>query len=219
MDLGGQATDFDAVLAEFERSGGGQLATHHLDVGAFLRLDASDPDPDFEAVFMPSLSEFYRSDDQIDRTRVYLGGWVSRPLSRGSVTLASADPLDHPLIDPNYFVDLRDLRLTVEGVRRRVEILNAWPFDEVRQGWADPVDMDDAALEQRIRRSASTIWHPTSTCRMGADERAVVGPDLRVNGIESLRVCDASVMPSMVSANTNATAVMIGEKASDLIRK
>jgi choline dehydrogenase len=98
-----------------------------------------------------------------------------------------------------------------------VDILNAGPFDEVRLGRADPEDMGDAALEQRVRRIASTIWHPTSTCRMGVDERAVVGADLRVFGIEAVRICDASVMPTMISANTNATAVMIGEKASDLI--
>ena len=219
LDLGGHATDFDAALAEFEGTGAGQLATLHLDAGAFLRLDASDADPDFEAVFTPSHAEFYRSDGQPDRTRVYLGGWVSRPLSRGSVTLASADPLDRPLIDPNYFAESRDLRLTVEGVQRRVEILNAGPFDEVRLGRADPEGMDEAALELRVRRGASTIWHPTSTCRMGADERAVVGPDLRVHGIKNLRVCDASVMPSVVSANINATVVMIGEKASDLVRQ
>ncbi len=219
LDLRGQATDFDDAMAEFERSGGGHLATHHLDAGAFLRLDASDPDPDFEAVFMPSLSEFYRADGLMDRTRVYLGGWVSRPLSRGSITLASADPLDRPLIDPNYFAEPRDLLLTVEGVRRRMDILNAGPFDEVRLGRADPGDMDDVALELRVRRSALTIWHPTSTCRMGTDARAVVGTDLRVRGIEGLRVCDASVMPSMVSANTNATVVMIGEKGSSLIRQ
>jgi choline dehydrogenase len=219
LDQGGQASDFDAALAEFERTAAGHLATHYLDAGAFLKLDASDPDPDFEATFIPGIAEFYRSDGQPDRNRVYLGGWVSRPKSRGSVTLASADPLDHPLIDPNYFAEPHDLRLTVESVRRRIEILNAKPFDDVRLGTAEPSQTDDAALELRVRRTASTIWHPTSTCRMGTDERAVVGPDLRVHGIEGLRVCDASVMPCMVSANTNATAVMIGEKGSGLIRQ
>jgi choline dehydrogenase len=219
LDPDGRASDFEAALAEFEGTGAGHLATHHLDAGAFLRLDPSDPDPDFEAVFTPGVAEFYRSEGQPDRARVYLGGWVSRPQSRGSVTLASADPLDHPLIDPNYFAEPRDLRLTIESVRRRVDILNAGPFDEVRLGRAEPGEVDDAALELRVRRTASTIWHPTSTCRMGTDERAVVGPDLRVHGLEGLRVCDASVMPSMVSANTNATAVMIGEKGASLIRQ
>ncbi|MEZ5923294.1 MAG: GMC family oxidoreductase N-terminal domain-containing protein [Hyphomicrobiaceae bacterium] len=219
LDMLGHATDFADALAEFEATSAGPLASLHLDAGAFLRLDSSDADPDFEAVFTPSHAEFYRTDGQPDRTRVYLGGWISRPLSRGSVTLSSANPLDRPLIDPNYFAEPRDLRLTVEGVRRRVEILNAGPFDEVRLGRADPGNMEEAALELRVRRGATTIWHPTSTCRMGSDERAVVGPDLRVHGIENLRVCDASVMPSMVSANINATVVMIGEKASDLVRQ
>jgi choline dehydrogenase len=219
MEIGGRSTDFDAALAEFEETGTGLLATHHLDAGAFLRLDDGDAEPDFEAVFTPSLAEFYRTDGQPDRMRVYLGGWISRPLSRGSMTLASANPLDRPLIDPNYFAEQRDLQLTVLGVRRRMEILNAAPFDDVRLGKADPGDMDDSALELRVRRNASTIWHPTSTCRMGSDDRAVVGPDLRVYGVDGLRVCDASVMPSMVSANTNATVVMIGEKAADLLRQ
>jgi choline dehydrogenase len=219
LDLGGKATAFDAALAEFEGTGAGLLSTLHLDAGAFLKLDASDADPDFEAVFTPSLAEFYRTNGQPDQTRVYLGGWVSRPQSRGSVTLASADPLIRPLIDPNYFGEPCDLRLTMEGVRRRMDILNAGPFDEVRLGRADPGEMDDAALEERIRRTASTIWHPTSTCRMGVDEHAVVGPDLRVLGLEGLRICDASVMPCMISANTNATVVMIGEKGADLIRR
>ncbi len=218
MDLGGMAADLDAALAEFEATGAGLLATAQLDAGAFLRLDPSDADPDFESVFIPGLSEFYRANGQPDCTRVFLGGWVSRPASRGSVTLASANPSDSPLIDPNYFDDPRDLQLTMEGVRQCMNILNAGPFDEVRLGRAVPGDLDDAALEQHIRGNASTIWHPTSTCRMGVDDLAVVGPDLRVRGVERLRICDASVMPSMVSANTNATVVMIGEKAADLIR-
>ena len=134
------------------------------------------------------------------------------------MTLASADPLDRPLIDPNYFADPHDMRLTIEGIRRRADILDAGPFDAVKLGQADPAEMDDAALELRVRRSATTTWNPTSTCRMGLDEGSVVGPDLRVNGIGRLRVSDASVVPSMVSANTNATVVMTAAKAADFIR-
>ena len=223
MDPGGHATDFhatdfDAALSGFEATGAGPLASLHLDAGAFLRLDPNDADPDFEVVFTPSHAEFYRSDGRPDLTRIYLGGWLSRPQSRGSVRLASGNPLDHPLIDPNYFAEPEDLRLTVEGVRRRAEILNAGPFDEVRLGRADPELRDDAALELRVRRGANTIWHPTSTCRMGSDDRAVVDSDLRVHGLERLTVCDASVMPSMVSANINATTVMFGEKGADIVR-
>lgn len=219
MDPCGKSSDFDEALAEFDATASGHLATLYLDAGAFLRLDPNDPDPDFEATFTPGIAEFYRTENLPDRSRMYLGGWISRPQTRGSVTLASADPLDRPLIDPNYFAEPQDLKLTVESVRRRIEILNSRPFDEVRLNLAEPRQTDDASLELHVRRTASTIWHPTSTCRMGIDERAVVGPDLRVHGLDGLRVCDASIMPSMVSANTNATVVMIGEKGASIIRQ
>ena len=133
------------------------------------------------------------------------------------MTLASANPLDRPLIDPNYYADPADLALAVKSARRRMEILDAKPFDDVRLGRAQPGAVSDAEIETLIRRNASTTWHPTSTCRMGTDDRAVVDPDLRVRGIERLRICDASVMPTMTSGNTNAPVVMIAEKAADLI--
>ena len=96
-------------------------------------------------------------------------------------------------------------------------ILDAKPFDDVRLGKAQPGAVSDLDLETLIRRNASTTWHPTSTCRAGTDDRAVVDPDLRVRGIERLRICDASVMPMMTSGNTNAPVVIVAEKAADLI--
>ncbi len=133
------------------------------------------------------------------------------------MTLASGNPLDRPLIDPNYFDDQEDIKLSVEATHRRIEILNAAPFDDVRLGKAQPSDASDADIINLIRRNASTTWHPTSTCRMGTDARAVVDGALRVRGIERLRICDASVMPTMTSGNVNAPIMMIAEKASDLI--
>ena len=215
--FGTPVRDFDAAVEEFEATGAGLLATHYTDAGAFLRLDPADPDPDFEAIFIPGLAEFYRTDGAPERTRVYLGGFGCRPRSRGTVTLASGNPLDRPLIDPNYLGDPADLAMAMAAARRRIEILDAEPFAEVRLGKAHPGDVSDADLETLIRRGASTIWHPTSTCRMGIDDRAVVDADLRVRGIERLRICDASVMPTMTSGNTNAPVVMIAEKAADLI--
>ena len=215
--FGTPVRDFAGEVAAFEATGRGLLATHHLDAGAFLRLDPADPDPDFEALFMPGVAEFYRTDGMPERTRFHLGGFLLRPRSRGTVTLASANPLDRPLIDPNYYADPADLTLAVSSARRRMEILDAKPFDDVRLGHAQPGALSDAEIETLIRRNASTTWHPTSTCRMGTDDRAVVDPDLRVRGIERLRICDASVMPTMTSGNTNAPVVMIAEKAADLI--
>jgi choline dehydrogenase len=135
------------------------------------------------------------------------------------VTLDTANPLDAPLIDPNYLSDPDDLRLSIKMIKWNQELLNSRAFKDIRSGVAQPELASDAAIEEHVRRNASTIWHPTSTCRMGHDEEAVVGPDLLVHGVEALSICDASVMPTMVSGNTNAPTIMIAEKGADLIRE
>ncbi|MEM1314560.1 MAG: GMC oxidoreductase, partial [Pseudomonadota bacterium] len=137
--------------------------------------------------------------------------------SEGRVTLASASPFDKPLIDPRYFSDPDDLERTVEIVEWNREIAMSDAFAPARAGLAMELKTR-AEIEDWVRRSAQTIWHQTSTCRMGADDDAVVGSDLKVKGFEGLAVCDASVMPAMVSANTNAPTIMIAEKGADLIR-
>ena len=106
----------------------------------------------------------------------------------------------------------------IELIRKDREIANAKPFDDIRLGVATPDGDDPREITTFIRQNASTTWHPTSTCRMGIDDRAVVGPDLRVRGLEGLSVCDASIMPSMVSGNTNAPTIMIAEKGADLLK-
>ena len=92
------------------------------------------------------------------------------------------------------------------------------PFDEIRLGKATPDTDDPKEIATFIRQNASTCWHPTSTCRMGVDDHAVVGVDLRVRGVDGLSVCDASIMPSIVSGNTNAPIVMIAEKGADILK-
>lgn len=139
------------------------------------------------------------------------------PACQGTVRLASADPLDRPLIDPNYLADPEDLERMIELVEVNLEIARSAAFDGIRER-----QVHDLGSRQRIelfiRANASTTSHPTSTCRMGTDADAVVGPDLRVHGIDGLRVCDASVLPTMISGNTNAPTIMVGEKGADLIR-
>jgi choline dehydrogenase-like flavoprotein len=209
---------FDAAISEFHETGGGPLATMHLDSVAFHSVDPGADYPQFQSIFTPSLAEFYRNAGRVDLGSVKLGGYVCRPHSRGSVTLASDSPLVPPRIDPNYLSDPEDLRLMIAHSRRKAEILNASAFDAICEGPAAQSDATDAELEHLIRETASTIWHPTSTCRMGPGEGAVVGPDLALHGLTGLSVCDASVMPTMVSGNTNAPTIMVAEKGSDLIR-
>ncbi len=146
---------------------------------------------------------------------------IAQPRSRGTVTLASANPLQKPIIDPQYLTDSRDVGVFVKGVALARQLAAHSAFDSLRQQELAPgVGIDsDTAVEAYVRASASTVWHPVGTCRMGADNdpAAVVDPQLRVRGVKGLRVADASIMPVITSGNTNAATIMIGDKAADLI--
>jgi choline dehydrogenase-like flavoprotein len=123
------------------------------------------------------------------------------------------------LIDPNYLGDPEDVRLSVGGVKIMREIMAQTAFAATvrREHLPGPDTRTDAAIEAYIRARGRTCYHPVGACRMGSDAAAVVDPMLRVRGLDGLRVCDSSVMPSLVSSNTNAASLMIGEKAADLI--
>jgi choline dehydrogenase-like flavoprotein len=140
---------------------------------------------------------------------------VLRPSSRGRVGLRSADPLDAPRIDPGFLAEDADLATLLAGVKRAREIMEGAPLAPHRgeEMFAEEGQSDDA-LVARIRRRADTIYHPVGTCRMGADEGAVVDAALRVRGIGGLSVVDASVMPTIVGGNTNAPTIMVAEKAA-----
>jgi len=143
-----------------------------------------------------------------------------RPQSRGSVTLASADPLAAPLIDPNFFAEPDDMVRMVRGFKLMRHILTRpalaqFGASELRRTADAQSDLD---IEAFIRSQADTIYHPVGTCRMGNTANAVVDAALRVHGIERLRVVDASIMPRVVGGNTSAPTIMIAEKASDMIR-
>jgi choline dehydrogenase len=142
-----------------------------------------------------------------------------RPLSRGSVEIVSADPLAQPRIAPNYFAESHDRKVMVAGLRMLREIYRQPAFKELWDQEVVPGETaaSDADLYEFARAKGGTVFHPVGTCRMGEDADAVVDSRLRVHGIERLRVIDASVMPTIVSANTNAAAIMIGEKGADLI--
>jgi choline dehydrogenase len=142
--------------------------------------------------------------------------WQCHPASRGHVRIRSADPLAQPEIAPNYLAEELDRKTMVAGVKI-LRAIHAQPaFRELwdREILPGPAVRTDAEILDAIRTTGGTVFHPVGTCRMGSDERAVVDPDLRVRGVSGLRVADASVMPTITSANTNAASLMIGEHAS-----
>jgi choline dehydrogenase len=145
--------------------------------------------------------------------------WQCHARSRGALAIRSTDPLDQPRIVPNYFSEEIDRKTLVSGMRilrdifRQNSFRDLWDV-EVAPG---PEAMDSGSLWEFARKTGGTVFHCVGTCRMGSDERAVLDPSLRVRGVERLRVIDASVMPQITSANTNATSLMIGEKGAALI--
>ena len=149
-----------------------------------------------------------------------LSACVLKPQSRGQVAVVSPDPTTKPFIVHNYFAEPEDMRSAVAGLRAVLEIARHRAAGAVRadRRTAPPASDSDADLEAHIRHTAQTIYHPTSTCRMGVDDLAVVDPELRVRGVEGLRVVDASIFPSVPRGNTNAPTIAVAEKASDLIR-
>src|SRR5579862_34352 len=212
-------TELEAAKRQFMSDGTGPLGSNFMEAGAFMRCDPASEYPDIQLHFELGFGASYFEGATRERNGFAMSPYICRPRSRGEVRLNSADPLDRPLIDPRYFGDASDLALLIEGLKRALEIGNAEAFAAVgaRQIYPDPGDMSDTALAQYTRRNASTVWHPVGSCKMGSDGMAVVDDRLRVYGLSGLRIADASIMPVMVSGNTNAPCIMIGEKASDLI--
>ena len=197
----------------------GPVAAALFETGGFWYADPQARSPDIQFHFGQG-SGIEKGIATVNGSGVTLNSALLRPRSRGTVQLASANPAAAPLIDPNYWSDPHDLEMALKGLAMAREILRQPALKpylraEVLPG---PEVTSRAALFDYACRMAKTDHHPVGTCRMGDDDMAVVTPDLRVRGIAGLRVADASVMPSVPSSNTNAAAIMIGEKASDLIR-
>lgn len=206
-------------IAEWRRERKGLLTTNFAEAGGFIRSAPEESIPDLQLHFVIGKLVDH------GRKTVFGHGYschvcLLRPRSRGSVTLHSADPLAPPRIDPNFLGDADDVRRLVRGFQVMRRILQQPALASV--GGRELATSANARSEQQIeafvRSHADTIYHPVGTCRMGSDAMAVVDAQLRVHGIEGLRVVDASVMPSIVGGNTNAPVIMIGEKAADLIR-
>ncbi|WP_170433426.1 GMC family oxidoreductase [Ruegeria arenilitoris] len=205
-------------LMRWRKTGVSMAATPFAEGAAFLKTSPDLDRPDIQLHFTIALVDDHAR-------KLHLGYGFSchicklRPESRGTISLHSADPFAAPAIDPAFLSDPRDLDTMIKGARMTREILEAPALAKYRykEMFGTDTARTDADWEGHIRARADTIYHPVGTCKMGVDDMAVVDPQLRVRGLQGLRVVDASVMPTLVSGNTNAPAIMIAEKAADMI--
>ncbi|KUI08619.1 glucose-methanol-choline oxidoreductase [Mycolicibacterium acapulense] len=201
----------------------GMLTSNVGEAYGFVR---SRPDlalPDLELIFAPAPFFEEGIGDPYDTHAVVLGTILLKPASSGTIELRSADPAEKPIIDPRYLTDPdgADRAAVMAGLRICATISQAPALEGVIGKIARPLDsaaLDEATLERALATFSHTLYHPVGTCRMGRDDASVVDPNLRVRGVEGLRVADASVMPAIIRGHTHAPSVLIGEKAAELLR-
>ncbi|MEM7366616.1 MAG: GMC oxidoreductase [Pseudomonadota bacterium] len=182
-----------------------------------MKTNQEEPSPDIQLHFAPALVDQHGR-KQHSRRGISCHVCVLRPQSRGHVTLADADYRSPPVIDPRFFTEPDDMQRLLAGIRMTQRILSAPSMNDVvgKPMYASGSTDDEETIAD-IRNRADTIYHPVGTCRMGQDEMSVVDERLMVRGVQGLRVVDASVMPYLVSGNTNAPAMMIGEKGAAMM--
>ena len=207
------------------------MTTSSATMMAIARSDPALPRPDVKIqLHQLSMASSHYADNRNARTvaeRMGLdeypgfsfGTYVLRPESRGSVHIRKPEASEHPEIRANYLSDEYDVKTMLAALRliRRIAAQPALAQHIVRETRPGPQAQSDDVLLDHVRKTGQTSYHPIGTCRMGTDSQAVVNHELKVHGIEGLRVCDASIMPTMVASNTNAPSILIGEKASELV--
>ena len=206
------------VALEYLFYGTGPGTSNVAEAGAFAVSALGAATPDIQYHFIPA-QVVNHARTPMDGDGVTVHACCLRPQSRGEIRLASTDPLQPPVMDPNYLAADYDLKVLIAGLRQGRDILAAqafkpWLGEERLPG---PAVQSNAELEDFIRATAETEYHPVGTCKMGSDPMAVVDEKLRVRGIERLRVIDASIMPAIVSGNTNAPVIMIAEKGAEMM--
>jgi choline dehydrogenase len=199
----------------------GPLTSNVAESGAFIKTRPECPVPDLQFHF--GVGYFVEHGfQQYDGHAFTFGATLLHPYSRGEIRLRSSNPLDSPSIRANYFADSRDMDVLLEGVKLSRMLAATRAFSQYRGRELHPgvEAKDDQSLRAHIARFTETLYHPVGTCKMGHDNdaAAVVDSELRVRGVEGLRVVDASIMPTVIGGNTNAPTIMIAEKAADLIK-
>ncbi len=198
--------------------GNSMISSTLSEVGGFFKTDPSLERPDIQNHFVIGLI-----DDHL--RKIHYGYGYSchvcllRPYSRGTVCLASTKVTDDPIINPNFLSDSRDLKKLIKGAKFTQDILNTPPLKKykIKEIYGVHNNLNDLEWEKHIRDRADTIYHPVGTCKMGNDELSVVDNKLKINGLKNIRVADASIMPNIISGNTNAPTIMIAEKCSSMI--
>ena len=217
ISLGGTLRLLDEI-GRYRRERTGMMTSNGAEGGGFLRRFPDSPAPEFQLHFVVGMIDSHAR-------KLHLGHGYSchicllRPKSIGRLSLASADPLAAPDIDPNFLGHPDDLDAMVDGFKLTRKLMDAPILAGIRTGevYTAGVHSDDEIREE-LRNRADTIYHPVGTCKMGGDAMAVVDTRLRVHGLDGLRVVDASIMPTLVGGNTTAPTLMIGEKAAQMIR-
>ncbi len=212
-------------LARYALTHAGPLASNVAETGGFVRTRSDAPRPDLQYIFTPVGSDQRSFDDEAFAPKGHAFSLLSillYPKSRGEIRLDSADPAQPPVIDPKYFSDPGgdDLETLTRGVEMSLEVARS---AKMARSCGSPLGMiakarDRRELQDGIRASSNTLFHPVGTCKMGHDADAVVDADLRVRGLAGLRVADASIMPTIVGGNTNAPTIMIAEQAAERIQ-
>lgn len=217
ISLDTKATFSNILKASVARTGA--LTSNIAEGGGFLHTREGLEGPDIQFHFGPAF--FYNHGFSRPKGSAFsLGPTLLQPESRGSVRLASADPAEAPLIDHNYLAAASDRESLVKGMEAGFDILESRAFAPYREAYFLPEQRlrTSGAMVEHIQQYAETLYHPSCTCRMGTDPMAVLDAELRVHGIEGLRVVDASAMPRVIRGNTHAPVVMMAEKAADMIR-
>jgi len=211
------------LLKELIRPGTTFMANSVFEAVAFLKTSQARAVPDLQLHLLPWAYASPNQDEPIrhkvdKRTSLTVLATLIYPRSRGTLRLASADPVAAPLIDFQYLADPADLEVLAEGSEMVREIFASPAFKGSIKGETHPGEaLRGQELRDAILNRATSVYHGVGTCRMGVDELAVVGPDLKVRGVEGLRVCDGSIMPSITGGNTNAPCIMIGEMGAQLV--
>jgi choline dehydrogenase len=200
----------------------GLAASTGVEGGAFSFTNPRETTPDIQFHFLPAVAVEKGLATVKPGFGCTVNSYFLRPRSRGFVQLACADPDQAPLIDPNYLADEYDFEHSVEGLIQSCEIMAQPSMAKLVKRQHLPPTFSGAIQDREdfrryVRQFGRTSFHPVGTCKMGQDDHAVVSPELKVYGVDGLRVCDASIMPAIVSSNTHAVTIMIAEKGADLI--